>query len=108
MDRLCDFYSRLGLLYHTAVVRKTYRIRENIHEIYGKIREKHTRWKTSVVFHSTANVFLQIMALSIRDISLEDATAKVLLQIAILHSKHECFLVYGIKQVLFDWLPTHT
>ena len=75
MDHLCDFYTRLGLLYHTAVDRKDL--------LYtGKL----TWWKTFVVFHLTANVFLQIMDLSIRGISLEDATAKVLLQIAILRS----------------------
>ena len=50
------------------------------------------------VFHSTTNLFLRIMVFLVSNISLQNAIAKVLPQIAIFHSKYNrgCFPVHQI------------
>ena len=75
------------------------------------------------VFHSTVNVFLQIVTLSdkISNISLKNATVKVLSRKFYLHSKCESFplwmfpsirylqhLIFRYKNINFFFLLTHT
>ena len=54
------------------------------------------------VFHSIANLFLQNMALSIGNISLQNAIVKGLLQIAIFYSKHESFLPWMFSHIQYQ------
>ena len=56
-----------------------------------------------VVFHSIANVFLQIMTLSISNISLQKCYSKVLLWIAIFHWKHESFPLWMFSRTWYWW-----
>ena len=48
-----------------------------------------------------SHLFLQIMALSIRSINLRNATAKVLLRIAIFHSKGKSFLPWMFSRMCY-------
>lgn len=53
--------------------------------MYGPYTTKHLQGKILVVFHSIKNLFLQIMALTIGNISLQNAIANVLPRIAIFY-----------------------
>ena len=60
----------------------------SLYNAYGKTSPGE---KFFTVFHSIANLFLWIMALSIDNVSLQNATAKFLPQIAISHPKCRSF-----------------